>query len=70
MTMSRDQIISSLRQNLVDVRPRENGEASEYVITKDSIVEVQLLPEVVPRRFIHYLSRRFEIEIHRVYHPR
>ena len=32
-------------------------------------MEVQSLPEVVPRRLIHYLSRRFEIEIHRVYHP-
>ena len=32
-------------------------------------MEVQSLPEVVPRRLIHYLARRFEIEIHRFYHP-
>ena len=69
MTMSRDRCIDSLRRNLVDVRPREDGERDEFVITKDSIIEVQSLPEVVPRRLIHYLSRRFEIEIHRIYHP-
>lgn len=69
MTMSRAQLIDSLQRNLVDVRPREDGEKDEYVITKDSIIEVQSLPEVVPRRLIHYLSRRLEIEIHRIYHP-
>ena len=69
MTMSRDRFVDALRRNLVDVRPREDGGKDEFVITKDSIIEVQSLPEIVPRRLIHYVSRRFEIEIHRIYHP-
>lgn len=68
--LPREQIISVLKHHLVDVYPREGASSEdEYVIAKDSLREVQRIPPAVPRRFVHYLARKFGIEIHHFYRP-
>ena len=65
--LSRERVIAALLRNQVDVYLREDGDEHEYVIAGDSIREVQVLPAALPRRFIHYLSRRFGVEVHLLY---
>lgn len=69
-SLAREQIISVLNLHLVDVYPRKGGSSEDaYVIAKDSLREVQRIPPTVPRSFVHYLARKFGIEIHHFYHP-
>ena len=67
-SLTRERIISVLRSHLVDVYQRDAGN-DEYVISKDSLREVHSIAPCVPRRFVHYLARKFEIDIHHFYRP-
>ena len=68
--LGRARVIATLKDELVDVYSRDEGSQDEYVLAKDSVMEVQALPEFLPRRFIHRLSRRFGIPIERFYQSR
>lgn len=59
--------IMVLKKHQVAVsEPDSDGEVT---IIGNGVVQVQHLPELVPRRMVHYLSRKFGINIERFYHP-
>lgn len=60
-------VIMVLKKRYVSVsEPDPDGKVT---IIGNGVVQVQHLPELVPRRMIHYLSRKFGINIERFYHP-
>lgn len=64
----RERVIKVLENHQVAVSsPNMDG---TMLISGQGAVEAQLLPELVPRRMIHRLSRIFGITIVRFYHDR
>jgi len=64
-TVGREYVLRILQENGVSVAP--NSESGELVLTKDNIIDSRKLPEIVGRRLVHYLSRRFKVHIHLFY---
>ena len=48
---------------------RIDHDGDEFSLSKDHVLEVQLLPDSVPRKMVHRLSNRFGLQIHDFYHP-
>lgn len=62
-----ESVIMVLKMHQVEVtEPNPNG---TVIIAGSGVVQAQHLPELVPRRMVHYLSRKFNISIERFYHP-
>ena len=65
--ISVETVIMVLKMHQVDVtEPNPDG---TVIIAGSGVVQAQHLPQLVPRRMVHYLSRKFKINIERFYHP-
>ena len=59
--------IMVLKMHQVHVtEPKPDG---SVIIAGNGVVQAQHLPKLVPRRMVHFLSRKFKINIERFYHP-
>lgn len=69
----RERVIKVLENHQVAVsQPSmdEDDVDGTEIIAGQGTVQAQRMPELIPRRMIHYLSRRFGITIERFYHER
>lgn len=56
--LPRKHVINVLKDHGVVVA-RKKG---RYVLSMPNFIEIQYLPEMLPRRLIHHLARRFDID--------
>ena len=66
-SLKRDDVLKVLQANGVSVVP--NSDNTLFTVFNERIVEVYALEDRVHRRMIHRFARRFEIPVHRFYHP-
>jgi len=59
-------VIEVLKSSGVSVREEEEG---RVILVIHEIPEVLIFSENVPRRMIHYISRKYGVQIQYFYHP-
>jgi hypothetical protein len=67
--VDRDVVIAVLRRSGVDVRGQQDGPEDMLVLAKGKTVEGQTLPKMVSRKMVHYLARKYGIDVNNFYHP-
>ena len=45
------------------------GECNQVNLAKGGCIETQILPDWVEKKMLHYLSRRYKVDIHFFWHP-
>ena len=56
--LPRKHVINVLEENGVGVTKKKG----KYILSVPKFVEIQFLPEMLPRRLVHHLARRFDID--------